>query len=171
MDRLARNEPGALEAFVQRHSAVVTRLAHRLLGWRGDVDDVVQDVFLAAWTSARRFDGRSSVSTWLVAITINQCRKSIRRETRRRMWQRLGFGGSHAPAADAASLSDEVTTAVRSAIAQLSPADREVVVLHHLQGLTADEIAAIVGASRGAVEVRVHRARQRLKVILGEVKP
>src|SRR4051812_2729487 len=72
--RFARGEPGTFEQLVALHQPRIARLAHRLLGWAGDGDDVVQDVFLTALRNARSFRGQSSLATWLATITLNRCR-------------------------------------------------------------------------------------------------
>src|SRR5687767_43159 len=68
--------PGGFEAVVAAYEGKITRLAHRLLGWTGraDVEDVVQDVFFAAFQHRHRFARRANLSTWLTAITVNRCR-------------------------------------------------------------------------------------------------
>src|SRR5688500_12036613 len=83
-ERLARGDPGAFEQVVATCRPRVERLARRLLAWRGDVDDVVQDVFLVALEKARTFRREASLETWLTAITVNKCR-SHRRGWLRRM--------------------------------------------------------------------------------------
>ncbi len=106
--RLARGEAGSFEELVELHGDAVTRTARGLLGWRGDVDDVVQDVFVAALEKSPRFRGHCSLRTWLTVIALNRCRTYQRRQ---RIWRRLSraFGGRAAdsPAADSAGLEDE----------------------------------------------------------------
>ena len=65
---------------VALHQQRVSRLVYRLLGWRGEVEDIVQDVFLAALKSHKNFREESSQWTWLAAITINRCRTHRRRK-------------------------------------------------------------------------------------------
>jgi RNA polymerase sigma-70 factor (ECF subfamily) len=123
-------------------------------------------VFVAALTHCRRFRGQSSLATWLSAITVNKCRSHQRR---RRLGWRL-FAGRRVddacdppapPAADAPSLA-ETSAKVRRAVQSLPQKDREVIVLRYFESLTAKEIAALTGASRASVDVRLHRARARL---------
>ena len=78
------------EQIVDRHQAYVARLVRRLLGWgaAGDVDDVVQEVFLSVLKGLPRFRGESSIGTWLAQITINACRNH-----RRGRMMRLAFLG------------------------------------------------------------------------------
>ena len=83
LDLLNKAKTGNNAAFNQLvtiHQEKITRLVHRLLGWPSDVDDVVQDVFVDALKNLRRFDGRSSVLTWLTRIAINRCRTHQRRQ-------------------------------------------------------------------------------------------
>ena len=167
-------EAAAFEALVARHQAQVTRLAFRLLGWRGDVDDVVQEVFLAALKHGSHFRGDSSVGTWLTRITINKCRSHQRR---RHLWWRL-FGRSNGPGVDAMSpgppaehelAGAETSAKVRAAVQALPARDREVVVLRYFENLSAGEIGAATGDSTNAVEVRLHRARAKLAAALRDL--
>src|SRR5947209_2107430 len=79
--RLAGGDPEAFEDIVALYRARVARLAHRLLGWGGDPEDVVQEVFLAALRKAKGFRGQASLWTWLATITVNRCRRQLRRQT------------------------------------------------------------------------------------------
>jgi RNA polymerase sigma-70 factor (ECF subfamily) len=164
------DEPGAFEAVVEAHQEKVARLAHRLLGWRrgADVQDVVQDVFLAALRHRRRFRGESGLGTWLSAITVNCCRTHQRRQQLRRLLllRRQNDSQAEPPASEAAA-SEDAARRVRQAVQALPPRDREVVVLRYFEGLDAEGIAAVTGISKNAVEVRLHRARARLAETLG----
>jgi RNA polymerase sigma-70 factor (ECF subfamily) len=176
-----RNEAKAetavdFDELVRTHQPRVTRLAYRLLGWRGDVDDIVQDVFLAAFTHASRFRNEASVATWLTAITLNKCRSHHRR---RHLWKKL-FGrrddeGAHEPArappVGHAIGAAETSARVRLAVQALSQKDREVVVLRYFENLTPAEIAGVTGQSTNAIEVRLHRARAKLAETLREWSP
>jgi RNA polymerase sigma-70 factor (ECF subfamily) len=74
-----------------------------------------------------------------------------------------------APAASLDMAEAERHERVRWAVRQLPPKDREVIVLRHLEQMDLDDVAAVVGASRNAVEVRLHRARAKLKALLVDV--
>ena len=173
IDGFVGDAPGGFEAVVAAHEARVTRLAHRLLGWgsasAGDVEDVVQDVFFAAFRHRTRFAARASLNTWLTAITINRCRSQQRRQRlrgllfRRRAREQLPA----APPASEGPVSAETSAKVRSAVQALPPRDREVIVLRYFEHMDAGEIATTTGLSRNAVEVRLHRARARLADVLG----
>jgi RNA polymerase sigma-70 factor (ECF subfamily) len=171
--RFAAGQAGAFEEVVALYQPRVERLARRLLGWRGDVEDVVQDVFLAALTNARSFRGGSSLWTWLTAITLNRCRRHARRAAVARRFREWLGGQSRQPAGtdagvDHAAMQDERGAKVRDAVAGLPPRDREVIVLYYLEGRPVGEVSEALGASPGAVEVRLHRARQKLRLTLND---
>jgi RNA polymerase sigma-70 factor (ECF subfamily) len=168
MAACAKAEPGAMEQLVARYQRQVARLAERLLGWPEDVDDVVQEVFLRVLEQARRFRGESQVGTWITAITLNRCRTLRRRmQLRLRNMRRMREEpAAAAEPADAGAQVIEQRLRVRLAVSRLARRDREVIVLHYLEEQPIDELVAALGISRNAVEVRLHRARKKLQVLL-----
>jgi len=165
--RIARGDAGALASLVALYEPRVRRLAHRLMAWDGELDDVVQDVFLAVLEKAGGFRGDASAWTWLTAITLNRCRTYRRRRAvRERVGALLGRHRAAERAADQPALDQEVAREVRAAVAALPGRDREVIVLFYLEHKPAAEIGDLLGVSQNAVEVRLHRARGRLKVRL-----
>ena len=168
-ERMAAGDVNAFRVVVERFHPQVGRLAFRLLGWSGEVDDIVQDVFAAAWQGRQRFARDSTLATWLMAITVNQCRM------RRRWWARYRRHlviVSSAPNPRSTSPSDEpaieqeLFERVRRIIHALPVRDREVVVLRYLQELPPDEVARVLSLPVNTVEVRLHRARKRLRPLL-----
>jgi len=162
----------SFEQLVAEHRTRVTRLCYRLLGWREDVEDVVQEVFLAALKGLPRFRGESEVSTWLTRITVNACRSHLRK---RRPWLRL-FAKRHEdfePPLDRSPEGELVErerfARVRAAIRGLPVKYREVVVLRYLEELPVSDIGAVLGIGKNAVEVRLNRARTWLKEELAEM--
>src|SRR5215204_1871254 len=166
--RFAEGDAAAFEAVVAMHRPRITRLVYRLLGWPADVDDMVQEVFLAALTKCRKFRGESALATWLTVIALNKCRthrrgllsrwKTLRRASRRPVQLQS--------AADEGAVKDDTLAQVRAAIKKLAPRDREVIVLHYLEDRAVPEMSELLGIKTNAVEVRLHRARQRLKKLL-----
>jgi RNA polymerase sigma-70 factor (ECF subfamily) len=166
-DASAQREQDGFEQLVALHAPRVRRLAHRLLGWRNasDVEDVVQDVFLAALEKLNNFRGDAQVSTWLTTITLNRCRTHRRPRLLKLKW----LTHRDEPASDGQAIEDETSARVRQAVQELSAKDREVIVLFHLEEQPIAEIAKLLGAKANAIEVRLHRARQRLKETLGDL--
>jgi RNA polymerase sigma factor (sigma-70 family) len=166
--RLSGGDPAALAEVIALYRGRVARLAHRLLGWGGDPEDVVQEVFLAALRKAKDFRGRASLWSWLATITVNCCRRQLRR---RALWQRFLFARSRAEtavAADRDALADETNRRVRDAVAALPARDREVIVLYYLEESPVAEIAELLRATPNAVQVRLYRARAKLSEALAE---
>ena len=163
--RLRQSDPTAFDELVLLHQDRVFRLARRLLGWNGEAEEVVQEVFFSAYRQIGQFRQESGLSTWLTQITLNQCRSRQRHRSRWLKW--LGKRRPTEPeiAKDAVE-QDETSQQVRHAIQQLSPADREVIVLYYLEDRPGKEIAELLQTSAGAIDVRLHRARQKLKVML-----
>ena len=163
-----RRDAASFDRLVVEDQPYVARLVGRLVGWRGDVDDLVQDVFVAALGGWSKFRGDCSARTWLTRITLNKCRSYGRRRWLRERffasWQAQADSAARVQAASAES--HEVAEQVRHSVNQLRQRDREVIVLNYLEQLSAADVAAVLNISQNAVEVRLTRARRRLKEIL-----
>lgn len=162
----------AFDELVAVHFHDVNRLVNRLLGWSDGADDIVQEVFLSVLKNIGKFRGDSSISTWLTRITVNKCR-SHRRRLRVRL--RLLAGAAervrrtHQEKTDTALTDGERFSRVRRAVQALPVRYREVVVLRYLEETPTDEVAEVLGVSRSAVDVRLHRAREKLKDMLADL--
>lgn len=164
--RLLGADPTAFAELIAQHGDRVAALVRRLLGWRDDIEDVVQDVFVSVWTSLPRFRRESQVATWLFRIAVNECRRHRRRRVRwLRFWQRQGppEPGVIGNAAAHSATQRETCERIRAAVRRLPQRYREVVVLRYLEGLPVTDIAQILNLERNGVEVRLTRARARLK--------
>ena len=156
----------AFEDMVAAHQAEVTQLAYRLLGWSGEVDDVVQEVFLAAYLHRSRFRGECSPRTWLFTITINECRSFQRRQAvRRRLFARLTAEPLPGSACPSECQGDHLDR-MRRALLRLPPKYREPVVLRYLQEMSIEQIGQVLKISVNAVHVRLNRARARLREVM-----
>ncbi|MHC4706854.1 MAG: RNA polymerase sigma factor [Planctomycetota bacterium] len=159
-------DDSAFEAIVQKHSADIAALANRLLAWPGDVDDVVQDIFLAALLGLKKFRGECSLKTWLFTITINECRNYRYRQALRLKFFSKASGKetpSSADPPDKSAMNADTFDRIRRAIKALPAKYREPLVLKYLQQLSTNEIAEILGTSQNTLQVRLTRARKRLK--------
>jgi RNA polymerase sigma-70 factor (ECF subfamily) len=123
---------------------------------RTDAEDLVQETIIGAFKSAKRFEGRSSLSTWLSRILANQVAAFIRsRKVRRADTLPEGISDHR--------VDPDAEMDVRQMLEALSDEHRQVIVLRELEGRTYDEIAEILSVPRGTVESRLHRARQALR--------
>ncbi len=165
-EQSSRSEKVSFESLVAQYSGEVGLLANRLLGWPGEVEDITQDVFLAAFVGLKKFRHDSDIKTWLFKITINKCRTFRYKQFlfQRRTSDKTGPG--YLPAADRKMLDEETFKKVRKAIKALPARYREVVVLRYMEELEFEEISKIAGISINTLHVRLNRAREKLKIEL-----
>ena len=167
-----RGDESAFDTIVEQYSAEIALLANRLLGWPGDVEDVTQDTFLAAFLGLKKFRCECSLKTWLFTITINKCRTHRYKQMLR--LRRFSQAAKEASAtlhrsADDASMDNETFEHVRRTVKAMPPKYREVVVLKYLEALPTDQVAQILGITKNALQVRLNRARKHLKDNLGDL--
>ena len=161
-------DKGALERLLERHQEQVYRFGMKMCRDREDAKDVLQDTLLAMARSVRDFRGASSLSTWLYTIARSFCLKKRRRskfapDAERSLETDVAAEARRlsSPGADADELlaGKEVERALERAIAGLDPMYREVLLLRDVEGLTAPEVAEVLGVTAQAVKSRLHRAR------------
>jgi RNA polymerase sigma-70 factor (ECF subfamily) len=163
VDQFKCGDGSAFDRIVNEYAADVRVLANRLMGWDGDVEDVVQEVFLSAFTGLKKFKGRSSLRTWLYSITINKCRS----HRRKKMIRLRAFPGNEVKHDLAATASDSMTAGdfdqVRKAVRSLPFKYCEVVVLRYLQESSIEKMCEVLGLPANVIHVRLSRARAMLK--------
>jgi len=167
---IERAQGGDHEAFarvVAMHQRYVAGVTLRLMGWDSEIDDVVQDVFATAWQRRAQLREPERFRAWLTSITLNTARHRLRRRKVRRA---LLLNVGQARPAEVREESPtgqslerlETGRQVREAVNRLRQRDKEVLVLHYLESMPIDEVAGVLGLRINTVEVRLHRARQRL---------
>ena len=163
LSRAGAGDEAAVRELFRSHVTRLHRQAARILGADDpDVEDVVQQAFLAALDGASRFDGRSSLSTWLFGITTRRALDAARSRWRRQRWSRLaesvGLGGPELRP-DAGY---EMRDAAESMLGQLSPELRLVFLVHDVEGYTFAEISGMTGMGISSLHGRLMSARKRL---------
>lgn len=176
---LRRGEEWAFEAMVRVYGGRLLAVARRICGNEEDARDALQSAYLSAFRSIERFEGSCLLSTWLHRIVVNMALMRLR--TRRRkpeeqmetLLPAFQEDGHHveqfaewATPADVLLERADARAAVRSCIAQLPDAYRQVLLLRDIEELSTDEVARMLGATPTAVKVRLHRARQALSTLL-----
>lgn len=154
----------AEEVMFRRHARTVARVAHRLLGRRDDIDDVVQETFVTALSDLAKLRDPAALAPWLKGIAVHAVHRRFRRE---RLLRWLGFAQAHDEAIEVASpqltpeLSGELALARR--VIDTLPADERVVwLLRHHEGEGLAEVAALAGCSLATAKRRLARAEARL---------
>jgi RNA polymerase sigma-70 factor, ECF subfamily len=165
---VARGEPAAARRLVQAKLPRVLGLATRLLGDRGEAEDVAQETFLRVWRHAGRWRaGPARFDTWLHTVALNLCRDRLRRR-REVPGEAPPDPVDPAPGAEAALLARERKRQVATAIAALPERQREAIVLVHYQDLSGQAAAAAMAVSVEALESLLARGRRTLRTRLAE---
>jgi len=193
LEALRAGHEAAFQSLIQRYHGPMFRLAMNYVGDRGVAEDVVQESWLTCLRSLDRFEGRSSLKTWLFGILVNVARSRRRKESRilpfASLWRRddsdsrrptvdrsrFGSDGmwSDGPRSwdnvpESKVLGAETLQHVRSAIDALPPKQRVVILLRDVAGFDAAEVSGLLGISAANERVRLHRARAAVRQKLEE---
>ena len=164
-----RAQEGYLDAYaelVDRYSGLAYRVALRVVGNHHDAEDVAQEALVGAWQQLPNFRAQSTFSTWLYRIVTHGALNRVQRQHPSSSLDVIG-DVADACAGPAVRLErDLMKDAVTDAIQALPPAQRITVVLHHLEGLSYAEVAAVTDSSVAAVRSHLFRARRTLGVAL-----
>jgi RNA polymerase sigma-70 factor (ECF subfamily) len=174
LESCRQGNPEAFARLVALHEAMVFNLALRMLGDREDARELAQDVFLQVYRTLHRFEGRSSLRTWIYRIVLNQCCNRHRWWRRRRRDRavaleqltpadelRLAGGWSEGPYQQTRRA--ERARRVQEALLGLSLEHRAVLLLREVEGCSCEEIGRVVGVPEGTVKSRLARAREALR--------
>jgi len=176
--RVLEGERDAFAGIVARHGRGIHRLAFRLLRDPALAEEVAQEALARAYTGLGSFRGEGSIRPWLYRITANLCRDVMKRADRREHASAdptldgtaTAVGGSPFGRLREVEVDRRrALAALEGAIARLPDGQREAFVLRLIENLPYEEMEAATGVAVGALKVRVHRARERLKAELGEL--
>jgi RNA polymerase sigma-70 factor (ECF subfamily) len=169
LELIHRSQAGDTEAFgelVTKYRTKIFTMIYGIVGNEYDAWDFVQEGFLKAWRSIRRFQGRSSFYTWLHTITINVTIDSLRQRCRRSEVELDDAIPSFLPGPGVNHERAEIREQVYAALAQLTPEHRVVFVLKEIEDLQCQEIADVLNLSNGTVMSRLFYGRKKLQSIL-----
>ena len=167
----------AFEVLVRRHQKKMLNIAYRMTGDYEDACDIVQEAFLSAYRTIKKFRGEAKFSTWLFGIVVNHARNRIR-HTRSKAFHEVASlddppeenrGGiaARSPSQDISAvdmmMQKEIQEKVQVCIGNLDEEHREVLVLRDIQGFSYEEISLMLKIPDGTVKSRLSRARGALK--------
>jgi RNA polymerase sigma-70 factor (ECF subfamily) len=164
----------AFEVLVERHEQRIFFVARRMTGTREDAEDVVQQTFQKTFVHLNKFEGKSSFSTWLTRIAINEALMLLRKSRGLREVS-IDYASGNEEAAVGLEIPDsgpspessysrrEREQILSSSLNELSHRTRRAIQLRELDGRSTEETARIMGISVGAVKARVFHGRRKLR--------
>ncbi len=174
----------AFRLLVERYQSRAFAIAYEILRRREDAEDVVQESFVKAFLALREFRGQSTFYTWLYRIVYNMAidfkRKVARRGGDVQMFDErndLASQNSGFPAVGANDAPDDLlhrkeqARLITAVLQSLSEDHRMVVILREIDGLNYEQIAEVLGISKGTVMSRLHYARKKLQEQLKDLAP
>ena len=181
-----RGDAGAFEELVTMTQDRLYNLTYRMTGRHEEAEDALQETYLRAHRSLGSFEGTSQFYTWLYRIAVNACLSRGRKVSRRQEYEAVSidapaassdgasplagsFASGEGDPGEAASRAERADR-VHRAIGELTEEYRTVIVLRDIEGLSYDEVGKVTGSSRAAIKSRLHRARQRLSELLGDLR-
>ena len=178
LDALRAGDDAAFASLVSKYHQRLLRFAESMVPNRAVAEEVVQDTWLGVVRGIDRFEGRSTVKTWLFHILANRARSAGAREARSvplgdpldgrftaaGEWSRPPEPWSDA--IDSRVVADELVSRIKRCLPQLPAGQRQVLVLRDIEGLEPAEVCTLLGISAGNERVRLHRARTQVRSML-----
>lgn len=174
-------DPKAFEEIIERYQRLVFNIIYHYLGYRDEVEDLAQEVFLKVFRSLDTFDTERPLKSWISRITANACLDEIRRVRKRRIRLFSDLGRDEEERMEyffeqfnqCSTLSEEEEQELFELLARsmerLNEKDKLAFVLRELEGLSYREIARILDATQLAVRIRVSRSKKKLQEELSQI--
>jgi RNA polymerase sigma-70 factor, ECF subfamily len=173
ISRAAGGDPSAFQVLVERHRAMVYRVAYQFAGNHHDAEDIAQDVFIKVYRSLDRFRQDAQLTSWMYRIVMNAC---IDHRRRHRPGVAAPFGEEaqqkmlntpeDRPGPEDRAYAGELGQVLESEIGRLPNGQRVVFIMRHHQGMKLCEIADALGLAEGTVKRQLHAAVHRLRQAL-----
>jgi RNA polymerase sigma-70 factor, ECF subfamily len=165
--RIAQGDRLAMQVLFARHHVRVYRFVLRLVRSESSAEDLISEVFLDVWRQADRFEGRSAVSTWLLAIARFKALSSMRRRPDEELDEETAAAIEDTSDTPEVSLQKkDKSELLRQCLEQLSRDHREVIDLVYYHEKSIEEVAEIVGIPEATVKTRMFYARKKLSELL-----
>lgn len=170
--RAQANDKEAYEELIKRHQQRVFAVASGILRRHEDIEDIAQQVFIKAYFSLKRFDGRAAFSTWLYRITLNECWDLLRKKKVRPLLYESDLSEEQAERIASSESTEGAGPDIRQRLETqqqvdlllegLDQRDKLMLVLKEVEGLSIEEIAEVLDLNANTVKVRLFRARRRV---------
>jgi RNA polymerase sigma-70 factor, ECF subfamily len=170
VERCRKGDLGAFEEVYRAHAGRLYSVACRMAGNPSDAEDLLQEIFLAAHRKLDSYRGEAALGTWLYRLAMNLCLDHLRSRAARTN-QVTGALDDEIGLQDTASraLAERTVTKmdIERAMQSLPEGCRAAFVLHDIEGLEHREVADVLGIAEGTSKSQVHKARLRLRALLG----
>jgi RNA polymerase sigma-70 factor (ECF subfamily) len=165
--RIATGDRLAMQVLFARHHVRVFRFVLRLVRDESVAEDLISEVFIDVWRQAGRFEGRSQVSTWLLAIARFKALSALRRRPDEELDDETAEAIEDPSDDPEVSLDKkDKSAAIRKCLEKLSAEHREIIDLVYYHEKSVEEVAQIVGIPENTVKTRMFYARKRLAELL-----
>jgi RNA polymerase sigma-70 factor (ECF subfamily) len=164
--RVLAGDTDAFAGIVARWQGPLVNLAFRFCRDRSRAEDIAQEAFLKAFRSLATFRGEAAFSTWLIALAINVCRSSLRRQAPSLVALddlARGGGGAGLPTILLDLERHDEARVLRAAVAGLPARYREALLLYYFAEMNVNDAARLLGVAEGTLKARLHRGRKLLK--------
>lgn len=168
IERLRRGEASAVGEAYDAHASAVLGFARRLVGEDAAAEDLVHEVFVTLSSAIKRFEGGSSLRTFLISIAVNHARHHVRSASRRRaaMSRFAEQPENESGTPEKEVLRADLARALTVALDELPIDQRVAFVLCEVEDRTSREAAEIVGAPEGTIRTRIFHAKKKLREVL-----
>ena len=164
---IAADDKRAMHILFTRHNVRVFRFVLRLVGDKSTAEDIVSEVFLDVWRQAGKFQSRSEVTTWLLAIARNKSFSALRRRPTEELDEEAAATiEDTADDPEAMMQNRQKADVLLQCLTQLSPAHREVIDLVYYHEKSIEEVAKIIGVPPNTVKTRMFYARKRIAELM-----
>lgn len=164
---IAARDGDAMRALFVRHNVRIFRFLAHILGDATTAEDLVSEVFIEVWRNAGRFEARSKVSTWILAIARYKAASARRRHRCDQLDESTGkLIEDPADDPEAAAHKNHRAAILRDCLKRLSPAHREIINLIYYQEQSVAEVAQIIGVPQNTVKTRAYYARKHMAQLM-----
>ncbi len=161
-----RGEARAMEMLYHQFKRRVFGMAHRIVG-PNDAEEVAQEVFVRVFRGLATFRGDSALSTWIYRLTVNASLSHLARRGRRQEVSDDSL--AELPAPPQTTRDPALANRIEVALQALPPGYRAILVLHDVEGLSHEECATILECRVGTCKSQLHKARARMRELLGPI--
>jgi RNA polymerase sigma-70 factor, ECF subfamily len=169
IERIAGGDRLAMKVLFARHHVRVYRFVLRMVRNEATAEDLISEVFLDVWRQAEKFEGRSSVSTWMLSIARFKALSALRRRSEEELDDETADAiEDQADDPEVALAKKDKGAALRQCLTRLSAEHREIIDLVYYHEKSVEEVAGIVGIPEATVKTRMFYARKKLAELLKE---